>query len=145
MAIVNLHLMFIAAESLQSGDDDCLGRINYDKTSATILVPIGTHPRAVFEYINQNGKSIVYQHDMFVMGAEEQHTIVLKVKRRFRLRFLSIDAQLSAKQIRACCQKLLNQAGVLLPYLEGTRIAFGFEYDIKEDDGTIVIKHDWLL
>lgn len=138
-------LYILLAESLRTGDSEFIGRIRHDKASATIVVPISTPPKSVFDYIAQNGKTIVYQHDRFVAADQEQHAMILKVKRRFRLRFLSIDSQLTEKQIRSCCQKLLNQAGALLPYIEGTRVAFGFEYGLKEDDGTISIKHDWLL
>jgi hypothetical protein len=119
--------------------------LSVDVPSCTVLIPIGTEPTALFSFVSRAGSGLVRQHRHHVQVAEAQHQVILRIKRKYQLASLLTDPSLRFEHVEACCRKLANHAPSIGNMLQGLRLFIGHEYDVKQDDGTVFIKWNWLL
>eukprot|EP01122_Echinamoeba_exundans_P004913 TRINITY_DN15120_c0_g1_i1.p1 TRINITY_DN15120_c0_g1~~TRINITY_DN15120_c0_g1_i1.p1 ORF type:complete len:562 (+),score=79.66 TRINITY_DN15120_c0_g1_i1:157-1842(+) len=119
--------------------------ISVDVPSCTVLVPIGTDPASLFSFVSKAGAGLVRQHRHHVQVAEAQHQVILRIKRKYQLSSLLTDPSLRFEHVESCCRKLANHAPSIGNMLQGLRLFIGHEYDVKQGDGTVYIKWNWLL
>lgn len=116
-----------------------------DVPSCTVVVPMDTPHDRLFAFVAKNGPPLVRQHRHHMQVAEAQHQVLLRIKRKFMLASLLTDPSLRFEQVESCCRRLANHAALLGNLLQGQRIFIGHEYDVKQADGTLSIRWNWLL
>lgn len=113
-----------------------------DPSMGLLLVPVTATPRQILEFIKTNGNEAIQLKEVHLRRTSEVNAMSLSVKRRFRLRELLVEDDVTREEMLECCERLLSIFGSLKDNLLSLSIRIGQEYDCDER-GIITIPWDW--
>lgn len=118
---------------------------SFDPYDCSITTTIGNDLSILFEIIEKEGDSIIKRHEKFLKDIEDIYEVILKVKRKFRLKYLKHDNTMSKQELISCLKRLIQNACSIMPYMEGIRLFISDHYGFNKKSGTVKIRWDFLL
>lgn len=122
-----------------------LNGVTMDPLACTIALPICMDPLKMMEVLLAQKNDLVSQYTQISRSQEDLDTLILAAKRKYRLRSLTWEPQVSISQLQSCVTALIRYSAQLNRMLEGQRVRIGQEYHMDPTDGTIHVRWDFMV
>lgn len=126
-------------------DTESKSSFSTDISTCTVALPISLDPQDVLDKLKEQSADLVEAFSTVNRTQQDLNALILLAKRKFRLRSLTWDPQVSTKQLQNCVTGLIRYATKLHRMLDGQRIHVAFDYHLDDSDGTIHVRWDFMV
>lgn len=145
VSVSKLHLANAESLKLRILDSESKTSMSTDISTCTIALPICLNPKDVLVKVEEQRKDLVEAFNKINRVQAELNMLILAAKRKFRLRALTWDPQISTHQLQISVTGLIRYATQLARMLEHQRVRIGFDYHLDDSDGTINVRWDFMV
>lgn len=145
VAVSKMHLPKAECLKLRVLDSEIKSNMSTDVSTCTIALPICLDPKDVLTKIEEQRKDLVEAFEKINRVQHELNMLILAAKRKFRLRALTWDPQVSTHQLQISVTNLIRYATQLSRMLEHQRVRIAFDYHLDDSDGTINVRWDFMV
>lgn len=129
--------------SAPSSADDARALFSVDPDFGLLLVPLSASVADIKSALLDRGAECVAIRRRQLEVVTALHDAMLHAKRHLKLRALTQAPTVTRDQMLECVQRLSRLFGPMRDLLQATSIHVGPDFELREDDGTLVIPWNW--
>lgn len=116
-----------------------------DKRNGVLSVPLSATPGEIISYIHENGPTFARSYRNYIRERQFEDRLQLSLRRSLRVKQVTRANHLSNAKFSSACRRLLHDADVLRPYMEGLEVEIGTECKLEERNGRVTIPYDFTI